>query len=103
MASAFLERYHKDSNEFLNHIVQVTGDEIWVSFVNGETKEQSKVWMHTHSPSEPKKSLKKHLPARKLMATFSETGQERSADGGIYATRDHSNIRSVLQNAKKTA
>jgi hypothetical protein len=23
----FLERYHKDGNEFLNHIVQVTGDE----------------------------------------------------------------------------
>jgi hypothetical protein len=41
MASAltFLELYHKDGHEFLNRIVQVTGDETWVSFVNVETKE----------------------------------------------------------------
>jgi hypothetical protein len=37
----FLEQFHKDGDEFLNHI-QVTGDETWVSFVNVETKEQSK-------------------------------------------------------------
>jgi hypothetical protein len=44
MASALtvLERYHKDGNEFPSHIVQVTGDETWVSFVNVETKKQSK-------------------------------------------------------------
>jgi hypothetical protein len=35
----FLERCHKDGDEFLNHIVRVTGDETWVSFVNVETKE----------------------------------------------------------------
>jgi hypothetical protein len=29
-------------------------------------------------------------------------GQERSADGGIHATRDHNNIRTVLWNMKKT-
>jgi hypothetical protein len=57
MASAltFLERYHKDGVEFLNHIIRVTDDEICVSFVNVETKEQSKKWMHTHSPHKPKK------------------------------------------------
>jgi hypothetical protein len=51
MASAltFLERYHKDGNEFLNHIVRVTGDETWVSFVNVKTKEQSKQWMQTYN------------------------------------------------------
>jgi hypothetical protein len=38
----FLERCHKDGDEFLNHIVRVTGDETWVSFVNVETKEHSK-------------------------------------------------------------
>jgi hypothetical protein len=38
----FLERYHKDGDEFLNHIVRVTGDETLVSFVNVETKELSK-------------------------------------------------------------
>jgi hypothetical protein len=32
-----------------------------------ETKEQSKQWMHTHSPNKPKK-FKQTLSARKLMA-----------------------------------
>jgi hypothetical protein len=39
----FLKRYHKYGDEFLNHIIQVTGDETWVSFENVETKEQSAV------------------------------------------------------------
>jgi CRISPR/Cas system CMR-associated protein Cmr1 (group 7 of RAMP superfamily) len=55
-------------NEFLSHIVQVTGDEPRISFMNVETKEQSKQWMHTYSPNTPKK-LKQTLSARKLMAT----------------------------------
>jgi hypothetical protein len=44
MASAltFLGLYHKDGDEFLNHIIRVTGDETWVSYVNVETTEQSK-------------------------------------------------------------
>jgi hypothetical protein len=46
-ASTFLEQYHKDGDEFLSHIVQVTGDETWVSFVDVETKEQLNQWMHT--------------------------------------------------------
>jgi hypothetical protein len=50
----FLEQHHKYDHEFLNHIA--TGDDIWVSFVNVETKELSKQWMHTHSPN------KHHLP-----------------------------------------
>jgi hypothetical protein len=61
-----LEQYHKDDDEFLNHIVQVTSGETWVSFVNFETKEQSKKWMHTHSPDNPK-NIKQTLSARKLM------------------------------------
>jgi hypothetical protein len=44
LALTFLERYHKEG-EFLNHIV--TGGETWVSFMNVETKEQSKQSMHT--------------------------------------------------------
>jgi hypothetical protein len=68
LALTFLEQYHKDGNEFLSHIVWVTGDEIWVSFVNVETKEQSKQWMRTHPPNKPK-MLKQTLSARKLMAT----------------------------------
>jgi hypothetical protein len=74
----FLERYHKDDNEFLNHTVWVTGDKTWVPFVNAETKEQSKQWMHTHSPNKPKK-FKQRFSAR----------------------MDHNNIRCVLWNAIK--
>jgi hypothetical protein len=60
----FLERYHKDGNEFLNHIVRVTDVETWVLFVNVETKKQSNQWMHTHSHNKQakKKSLNKRLP-----------------------------------------
>jgi hypothetical protein len=36
-------------------------------FVNDENKEQSKQWMHTHSPDKSKKF--KQMSARKLMAT----------------------------------
>jgi hypothetical protein len=45
MASAltFSEQYRKDGNKFLSHIVQVTGTEIWVSYLYVETKEQSAV------------------------------------------------------------
>jgi hypothetical protein len=69
MALAFFERYHKDGDEFLNHIVRVTGDETWVSFVSVETKEQSKQWMHTHHQTNRKRLNKCCLPARKLMAS----------------------------------
>jgi hypothetical protein len=61
------ERYHKDGDEFLNHIVQVTGDKTYVSFVNVETEEQPEQWMHMHSPNKPKK-FKQTLSAGKLVA-----------------------------------
>jgi hypothetical protein len=98
MASAltFLAQYHKDRDKFQNPIV--TGDETWVSFVNVETKEQSKQWMHTYSPNKPKK-FKQTLSTRMLKELF--LGQERCADDSIHTTRDHNNVRSVLQNAKK--
>jgi hypothetical protein len=69
MASAFvdfLERHHKDGDEFPSHSVLVAGDETWGSFVDVETNEQSKQWMHTHSPNKLKK-FKQMLSARKLM------------------------------------
>jgi hypothetical protein len=65
----FLEQYHKYGNEILNHIVRVTGDEKFISFVTTKTKEQSKPLMHTHSPNKPKKS-KQTLSARKLRANI---------------------------------
>lgn len=65
-ALTFLQRYSDEGAAFLGKIV--TGDETWVQFVNAETKEQSKQWMHTNSPNKPKK-FKQTLSNRKLMAT----------------------------------
>jgi hypothetical protein len=70
LALTFLERYDKDGSEFLSHIIRITSDETWLSFVNVETKEQSKQWIHTHSPNKPKK-FQQTLSAMKLMATVS--------------------------------
>ena len=52
-ALTFLHRYWEEGDKFLDRIV--TGDETWVQSVNAETKEQSKQWMHMHSPNKPKK------------------------------------------------
>jgi hypothetical protein len=68
MASAltFSEWYHKNGDEFLSHIVRVTGNETWVSFVNFETKEQSNS-EYTHIHQKRRKSLnRRRLPATKL-------------------------------------
>jgi hypothetical protein len=97
-ALTFLERYHKDGDEFLSHIVLVTGDETWVTFVNVETKKQSKNWMYIHSPNKLGK-LKQTLSACHKADGNSFLGQGRSSDGGIHA-RDH-NVKSVLRNTKK--
>jgi hypothetical protein len=66
---SFLEQYKKDGDEFLSHIVQVTGDETWVSFMNIIAKEQSKQRMHKHSPSKPKK-FKQMLSASRVITTM---------------------------------
>jgi hypothetical protein len=102
LALTSLERYHKDVDEFLNHIVRVTGDETWVSFVNIKTKEQSEQWMHTHPSNKPKK-FKQTLSACQKADGNCFLGQERSADSVIHATRYNSNVRNVLRNTKRTA
>jgi hypothetical protein len=76
-------------------ITLLTGVETCVLSVNVETKEQSKQWLHTYSPKKKKKF-------KQMLSTCQKTdgncflGQERSVNGGIHATRDHNNIRSVL-------
>jgi hypothetical protein len=67
--------------------------------VNVETEEQSKQWMHTHSPSKTKKLKQTSACQNADSNCFLE--QQRSADGGIHVTRDHNNVRSVLRNTKK--
>jgi hypothetical protein len=66
LALTSIDQYHKDDSEFFRQIIQVTGDETWVLFVNVETKEQSKHWMQTHSPNKP--DTFKQTFVRKLMA-----------------------------------
>jgi hypothetical protein len=61
MQRTVLEQYHIDGDEFLNHIIRVTGDETWVSFMNVETREQPKQWMHAHSPNKLK-NVKQYVP-----------------------------------------
>jgi len=65
-ALMFLQHYWEEGDEFLDRIV--AGDETWVQFINTKTKEQSKQWMHTHSPNKSKK-FKRTLLNKKMMAT----------------------------------
>jgi hypothetical protein len=60
-----LERYHKDGDGVPNHTVRITDDETWLSFVNVETKEQSKQWMHTHSQNKHKNFKQMLSPCQK--------------------------------------
>jgi hypothetical protein len=62
--------------------------------MNVETKEQSEQWMHTHSPNKEKKF--KQTSACQKVDGNCFLGHEKNADGGIHATRDHSNIRGIL-------
>jgi hypothetical protein len=80
LPSRFLGQYHIDGDEFLSHHVQVTGDETWVSFVNVETKEQSKQWMHTYPPNKPKQ-FKQMLSACQKANGNCFQRQERSSNG----------------------
>jgi hypothetical protein len=56
--------------------------------------------MHTHSPNKPE-NFKHTLSACQKADGISFLGQERSAVGGIHATRDHNDARNVLRNTKK--
>jgi hypothetical protein len=79
----------------------VMGDKTQDSFVNIETMKLSKQWMHTYSSNKPNSLNEPWLSARKLIDGNLFLGQEKSADGGIHATRDHNNARSVLQDTKE--
>ncbi|GFS76299.1 mariner Mos1 transposase [Trichonephila clavipes] len=61
----FLDRYHKEGDQFLERIV--TGYETWVSHITPESKRQSMAWRHTNSPVRVK--AKRTISTRKVMAT----------------------------------
>jgi len=58
--------YHKEEDGKLSHIV--TGDEIWVSHIIPESKQQSLHWKHTGSPK--RKKFKQMISTRKIMSTI---------------------------------
>ena len=62
----FLDRYHKEGDQFLENIV--TGDETWVSHMTPQSKRQSMEWHHTTSPVKVK--AKKTMSTRKVKATM---------------------------------
>jgi hypothetical protein len=62
--------------------------------VNAKTKEQSKFRMHANSPYKLKKFKETFFCQNPESNCFLE--QERGADGGIRATGDHNNVRSVF-------
>jgi hypothetical protein len=65
--------------------------------VNVGTKEQSKQWMHTHSPNKMKKF--KQTYARKMAAVFWD--REGVLMVVFMQQGDHNNVRSILRNTKK--
>jgi hypothetical protein len=91
-------QYHKDNDEFLNHIVRVTDDETFHLWTLKHWSSQSTGC--THSPNKLKK-FKRMLSACQKADGNCFLGQERIADGGIHATRDHINVRGVLRNTNK--
>ena len=64
-ALKFLMRYHKEGDGMLSHIV--TGDEIWVSHITPESKQQSLHWKHTGSLK--RKKFKQMFSTRKITCT----------------------------------
>jgi len=95
-ALTFLQTYWDEGEEFLYRIV--TGDETWVQFVNAETKEQSKQWMHTHSPNKPKKF--KQTPSNKKKWWLQYSGNVREFCWQNSWHRGHKNVRGLLLNAE---
>lgn len=64
-ARMFLEEHEAEGDEFLDAII--TADETWCHYYTPETKQQSKQWKHTSSPSA--KKFKATKSAGKVMAT----------------------------------
>ena len=61
----FLQRYAHENDNFLDSIV--TGDETWAFHFTPETKQQSREWRHSSSPTS--QTFKRTQSAGKVMAT----------------------------------
>jgi phage gp29-like protein len=59
--------------------------------------------MDAHTFTKEAKKFKQMLSACQKADGNCLLGQERSANSGIHATRNHNNVRSELRNTKKTA
>jgi hypothetical protein len=67
-----------------------------------ETKVPSKQWMHTHLENKPK-TFTQILSSCQKYDVISCLEQERSAAGGIHATKDDSSFRHVYRSTKINA
>jgi hypothetical protein len=84
----------------VNYVCGQNDYETWVSFLNVETKERSKQWMHIFSPGKLRK-FKLTLFACQKANGSRFLWEERSSDVRIHPTRDHNSVASVLLNTKK--
>jgi hypothetical protein len=96
----FLERYHIDDIEFLNHIVGVRGDESYISVPECWTLRVFKA-LEEHTFTKQAKKFKQTLFACQKTLGICFLGQERSADDGIHSARDQSDVTNVLWNTQK--
>jgi hypothetical protein len=66
-ALSFLERYHREDDELLDHMI--AGDGTWVSHYAPESKRQSQEWHHAHSPTKKPQKFKQTCSVAKIMAS----------------------------------
>jgi hypothetical protein len=69
----FLECYHREGDEFLDHII--TGDETWVLHYAPESKRQYQEWHHAHSPTQNHNNSSRHVQLQKSWPAFFGIGK----------------------------
>jgi hypothetical protein len=72
-ALSFLEYYHRESDEFLDH--NITGNVTWVTHYISMNKRQSQEWHHTHCSEGVAQNLKQINSIAKIMASIFGTGK----------------------------
>jgi hypothetical protein len=78
--------------------MRVTGDEVWVSFRNVETREQWKQWIHTRPPKKRKKFKQVLFSCQNAEVSWRGEGKEDSYWSSCR--NDRSNVMDMLRNTK---
>jgi hypothetical protein len=95
----FLELYRKGGCGFLNHSAQVTSIGTGGCFVDVESKEKSKEWMHTSTRQADE--VRTNISVRQEGDGNRYMEEKTSSDGGSHAIMGHNNFRSLFRNIKK--